>query len=617
MGINLDDIKDRSAIAQLARYSGRNPYILNLQHELNRKGKLVLTDNQSKYIINNFEKEPIKINRVLEISEYLATEFQKREGLNFLPKKILVQFILGETDKTYHIYGKLTQKQEKSGMYWIPKTQLLDDPFYISADVDVDFEKYVKLDTLHRVPYEHQEESIKFLLSREGSILALDMGLGKTMCAIIAALETGVDKILVVCPSSLKINWEREINYFCDYTSIISGKKWEPNKFTIINYDILKNFHTVPKGKKKKSDDIEIRFKTDIKDHQFDLVIIDEAHFLKNPKSIRGKIMTDLCVSHGIEKVWLLTGTPIANRPMDFYNLLKLIKAPIADNWVYYARRYCDGKKFYKTKPNGRKQQIWLTGGASNLGELAQKTKNVILRRKKEDVLDMPAKTIIPVLHDLSKSEWVEHDSLWDDYIEMKREKGESTCLQKDLVELILLRKFIAMTAIPKSIELAESAIEQEQKVVIFTNFTDELLELHEYFGISSVIHYGQMTDKEKQHSIDQFMKNDKKTVFIGNIKSAGVGITLTAANIVIFNSFDWVTGNNEQAADRCHRIGQTKNVSVYYQLFANTISTRMWVTLQNKKDVINQVLLEENNPSEEEEAILKYIKEIEGLEYE
>ncbi|GAJ11948.1 unnamed protein product [marine sediment metagenome] len=80
----------------------------------------------------------------------------------------------------------------------------------------------------------------------------------------------------------------------------------------------------------------------------FDLVILDEAHFLKNPKSIRGKLMADICVRLDIERVWLLTGTPIANRPMDYFNLLHIIKAPIADNWQFFAKRYCDGKKFFK-----------------------------------------------------------------------------------------------------------------------------------------------------------------------------------------------------------------------------------------------------------------------------
>jgi SNF2 family DNA or RNA helicase len=99
------------------------------------------------------------------------------------------------------------------------------------------------------------------------------------------------------------------------------------------------------------------------------------------------------------------------------------------------------------------------------------------------------------------------------------------------------------------------------------------------------------MSDKEKQRSVDSFQQNDNIKVFIGNIKSAGVGITLTEATYVIFNSFSWVPGNNEQAEDRSYRIGQKNNVTVYYQLFNNTVSTIMWGTVKKKQSVIDSII--------------------------
>jgi SWI/SNF-related matrix-associated actin-dependent regulator 1 of chromatin subfamily A len=93
--------------------------------------------------------------------------------------------------------------------------------------------------------------------------------------------------------------------------------------------------------------------------------------------------MVELSVKYNIDKVWLLTGTPVANRPMDYFNLLKIIKSPIAQNWKHYAVRYCEGKQFFRVLKNGQKKQIWLTDGASNLEELASKTKNIFLRRLK------------------------------------------------------------------------------------------------------------------------------------------------------------------------------------------------------------------------------------------
>ena len=369
-------------------------------------------------------------------------------------------------------------------------------------------------------------------------------------------------------------------------TSIIQGRKWDPAKYTIINYDILKNFHTIKKRGEKPIEEL-----TQILDEKFDTLIVDEAHYLKNHKSIRGSIVTDLVKKNDFENVWLLTGTPVANRPKDLYNLLKIIGHPLADNWQFYVKRYCDAKNFKKRLKNGKIKNIWLVDGNSNLGELSIRIKNKVLRRMKEDVLDMPDKTIIPVFNQLSTKDWVEYDNLWEEYLINRKEQKKRGSPQRDLVELILLRQFIAMKAIPNTIELVDNAIEEGKKVIIFTTFNDELLDLQEYYGNNCVVHNGSMSSKEKQSSVDEFQNNPNKKVFIGNIMSAGVGITLTAADTVIFNSFDWVPGNNEQAEDRSYRIGQNNNVSVYYQLFEDTISTRMWYTLKHKKNVINQII--------------------------
>lgn len=984
--MKLEDLQGFSGYNILKEYKGKNPYIKKLkwEHE-NSKNGITLTATQSKYILDNHEFEPLLINKVIGITDYLGTELQKSESLSFKPERILLEYMLGETEKAFHIYGKLKQNQEKSGMYFIPKSQVMDDPYFKEVDVEVDFQKYTDLDTfvlddgtIGRTPYDHQIAGVKFLLGRDGCILADDMGLGKsistlesvycptgkvkmgdiksgdyvigsngkktkviavypqpkkelfkvtfndgystTCCkehmwtvtsnngsinnkdrpvrytnltieqmldkdleltqigvgwnekrpykfkpyykqsngqnkwqipivkpiqfennnvlpidsyllgvslgdghikkngvidielgscdfdeifekqilneikgglttrknqinvlkeeikslnlngtlshtkfipdiykyssiedrisilqglmdtdghcmkskngiftgteycsvseqlvddvaeivhslggivrkkskigsykkedgtkvickkayrlnikfsnginpfklkrkadiyntakhykvgryikniesigngdsvcikveaddslftlehgivthntyqAIIAALETGAERVLIVCPSSVKINWEREINYFqCFDTSIINGKKWEQDRFTIINYDILKNFHAIAgvTHKDLKADDICWE-NQDLVQGNFDLVIIDEAHYLKDHKSIRGSIMKDLCVKHNIPKTWLLTGTPVANRPMDFYNLLALIKAPIANDWMFYVKRYCDYKSFFKTLKNGHKKKIHLTNGASNLDELARKTKNLLLRRMKTEIEDMPDKIITPIMHEMTKTQWKGYEELWEEYLVERKKKKKRGEPERDLVELILLRQYIANITIPKTIEMVENAIQQDQKVIIFTNFTEELQALEKKFGSSCVIHFGEMSDKQKQISVDEFQQNDDKRIFIGNIKSAGVGITLTKGTIVIFNSFDWVPGNNEQAEDRAYRIGQKNHVNVYYQLFNDTIATRMWDMLEHKKKIIEQIIggAQEENEIDDDEIV-------------
>ena len=611
--MDVSDINSVKAITILKEYEGKNPYIKKLKLKLEKNNKLLLTNNQSNYIVNNHEFKPKVINKIVSITTYLGEELKKSEQLTFIPEKILIEYLLADNDKTFHVYGKVKRNQKNSEMYFIPKSQILDDFLFEEKEVDVDFEKYTKLDTfvlgdgtVGRTPYEHQITGIKFLLSRDGCLLADDMGLGKTYQSIIAALESGAENILIVCPTSMKISWEREINYFqCFDTAIVDGKKWNQSKFTIINYDILKNFHVIPSVDIPKDDICWENQKLVM--GNFDLIIMDEAHKLKNHKSKRGAIMKDICTNYGDKKVWLLSGTPVANRPMDYYNLLALIGSPIVSNWKHYVIRYCDGRQITTTLKNGYKKKVWLTNGSSNLEELALKTKNVYLRRLKTEIGDMPEKNISPTYHKFTDKQWITYDELWEEYLVERKKKKKRGEPDRDLVELGLLRKFVAMQAISKTIDLAEDIIEQENKVIIFTNFTEELMELQKHFGDKCVVHHGSMSDSEKQISVDRFQNSDKVEVFIGNIISAGVGITLTKATHVIFNSFDWVPGNNEQAEDRAYRIGQKNNVTVYYQLFEDTVSVRMWRTLKQKQNVIDTIMGEKEI---DEEAVMEIIFE-------
>jgi SWI/SNF-related matrix-associated actin-dependent regulator 1 of chromatin subfamily A len=602
--INLNDIKSRSVKPLLESYTGINPYLIKLAQQIKTTKNINLTENQINYILNNYDKEPTFVNRVLKISSYLGEEFQKAHQLNFKPERMLVEFILAETDKTYHIYGKLTQKQKHSEMYWVPKTQLLDDPYFEPITIEVDFTKYNQiLSKYGKKLFNHQEEGVKFLLSRRGCILADDMGLGKSITSIVAALESGAKKILIVTTASAKINWEREIKVFDDQTAIVEGKNWKESKFTIINYDILKNFHTLDVKKQKKGEEMdEVIIKRELVNGNFDLIIIDEAHSIKDKDSNRGRIMEELSSSLSDVRIWLLTGTPISNRPMDFFNLLKIIKSKLTENWLFFARRYCDAKKMYRTLKNGNKKQILITDGASNLEELADKTRNLVLRRLKKDVLDMPDKMVIPMYYRMTYAEQTEYNELWDNYVLKRNAIGKSSNVsQKDLIELILLRQFIANITINYTIEMVENAIEMGKKVIVFTTFTEELEKIQEHFGKLAVTHNGKMSAKEKQHSIDEFQQNKKIKVFIGNIQSAGVAITLTEASVVIFNSFSWVPGINEQAEDRAFRIGQKNDVTVYYQLFEDTISNRMWETLNKKKQIISTIIGDKTPISDDE----------------
>ena len=583
--LDIKDIKGLDAEDLLKTYMGKNPYINYMKKKYETEKSYFLTTNQSKYVKKYFNFPPKEINKIVEITDYYGEQLKEEYKLKTIPKRILIETLLGESDKAMHVICKFYRNQKDVKLIWIPKTQLIDDIHYKEIDINVDYEKYQKLDKRGWRAFNHQESGVEFLLKNKKCILADDMGLGKTYQSIVAALECDAERILVICPSSLKINWMREIQNFCDDVSIIKGKYWDPARFTIINYDILKNFHTIEE-RGKKYEEWELR--REIVEYDPDLIILDEAHFVKNHKSIRGKILKDISKKFSPERIWLLTGTPIANRPMDYYNLLSIIDCSVANNWVHYARTYCDGIRF---KKGGR--YVWVTTGATNLEELSNKTKRNILRRKKDDVLDLPDKLTTPVYLELQNVDG--YKNVWNEYLTKRKSEGKKGNPFRELVEMTLLRTFISLETVPYTIEKTEEALELGKKTIIFCNFNDEMDAFIRHFGGKCVCLRGGMSDKQKQLAVDRFQEDDNCMVFIGQIKAAGVGITLSAAEIVIMNSLDWVPGNHEQAEDRAYRIGQNKTVNIYYMLIEDTIDTLIWNILNKKKKIIGTIMGEDD----------------------
>ena len=601
--LDLSKLKNRTVLLRLKEYDGNNEYLHRLRVNA-LKGQVNLTPSQVEYINNNYTTEPIEINKVISITPYFGEQLKEKWELKHVPERILVELLLAESDKAYHIKGKLYKNQKKSELYFLPKTQLNTDLFEDEdIDIEVDFQKYADMDKLGRKAFQHQEDGIKFLLSKKKCVLADDMGLGKTFQSIVAALETGVEKILVVCPANAKINWKREISNFIDEDeiSILKTGHWDPKRFTIVNYDILKNFHTVVDNRKTYKEG-EIR--RHLVDQEFDLIIMDEAHMVKNPTAQRTKILNQVC--ENIERRWLLTGTPIANRPMDYFNLLFLCGSPLTANWQYFAFRYCDAKKFTKRLKSGKLKQIWLTDGNSNLGELHNRTKKYLLRRMKDDHLDLPPKIVSPYY--LEMDDIKSYNSVFEEYVAWAESEGRDLGAGRHMVEMIVLRKFIALKKVEHSVELAQQAIEQGKKVIIFTNFTDSFNALMSSFGSIAVGHNGKMNGTQKQSSIDRFQNDNKVKVFVGNLISAGTAITLTAAEVVIMNDLDFVPSNHAQAEDRAHRIGSTGVTNVYYPIFEDTIDSLMYDMLQKKKQIISKIMGQEHEDIDISKDLIKKI---------
>jgi SWI/SNF-related matrix-associated actin-dependent regulator 1 of chromatin subfamily A len=556
---------EHKALELLEIYSGANNYILSLKTKKETNKKFFPTRSQSDYIINYHEVKPKVARKWVDLDTYFAKKFAEEKYLLQVPDKIYIEKLLVEKEKSYHIWGKFFENDPITEL-WVPKSALIKT--HNVEKVEIDYSKYD-----HRPPLSHQKDAIEKLAGSRRFILADDMGLGKTTSTIIAALETGAKKILIVCPASLKINWQREIENYSDRSVYISeGKKFSTDEnFTIINYDILKNFYD-PKNIQESL----------IHKSNFDLVILDEAHMISNPQAQRTKIINSFVKD--VKRVWLLTGTPMTSRPMNYYNLLSIIESPVAQNWMAYAIRYCQGYQFMAGK-----RKVWNVQGASNLEELRDRTSKQMLRRLKEDVLDLPDKIISPVYLRLKSKDYEEMMGEYYEWFDNKKDESSSLTIQ--FSKLMKVRKIIANEKIKHTIELVENIIEQGKKVIIFTNFTDTLQMIHNHFGKQSVYLDGSCTKPQRQFAVDQFQENEKIKVFVGNLKAAGVGLTLTSAEVVIMNDLSFVPAEHAQAEDRAYRYGQKNNVIVYYPLFENTIEGAIYDILTRKKQIINTVM--------------------------
>ena len=442
--------------------------------------------------------------------------------------------------------------------------------------------------------FEHQKTGIEFLKKTKKCILADEMGLGKTRQAVISASEESKKGIMVVCPASLKVNWEREILevYPEEKTQIIDSTTKnidEEKSWYIINYDILKKF----------KEEIE----TMIDFNRIDTIILDEAHYIKG-KSMRAKLVIEMCQRKEIERVYALTGTPIMNRPIELFNILKAIEHPLGEKRSFYSKRYCGAH--LRVLKNGIR--FMDEKGATNLGELRSLIKRSILRRKKE-VLDLPNK-IISVMESPMDRDWrIEYENAWDNYLLFLAEFPtpekdiDNIMMARQLVELQKLKQVCSYSKVDRIVADISNAIDQGEKIIVFTQYTKTLEQISDGVnklkikkdGKSVKVECVTLSGKDKmearQESVDKFQQDENTKVFVLNIKAGGIGLTLTAGSIVMFADMDWSPEVHSQAEDRAHRIGQNRMVNVYYYMVQGTIEEDIIGLLTEKKKIIDEIL--------------------------
>jgi len=621
----------------LKTYDGTNNQI-RYYKSLYESGRLILEDFGVQYILNNYDYEPIEVNKNIKIAPELGETIKEKFNLDFIPPKIHITKIIGEMGGSYHGYVK-----SKTGtqLLYLKKKYLLDKLVDIDYHtLDIDFDVYDNMPSAKgRKIKEHQKTGVKFLVANKKCILADSMGLGKSLQAIIASLAGGYKKILIITTASLKTTWLKDLLFYVpeEDINIVSGSKWDPGKkYTILNYDIIDNFYEVPmepvfdiedvydqKGnvvdtlkvpvmvKDKSTGNLVQKMQKSMKKadiqkalnesplfwENYDCVIIDEAQKLSNNGSIRYRTIYDFLRKANPKAIFLLTGTPLTNRPNNLYNILKLIDADITRDYNYFLKRYCGGVEM-KLR-DGR--TIIKSGDATNLDELRERIKDIYIRRLASETGEMVEKSVLRRYYDLTDKQKIEYEKLWNEYQNAQENVGKYDTEQyRQLVEGMLVRQYLAKEMTKHTIELVEDYIESGEKVVIITCFQEEMDILQKHFGKKCVIYNGKMLPKQKDKAQDEFMNNPKVQVFVGQVHACGVGLSLPAARILVFNSYDWSAAANKQAEDRIYRLTQTRDVECIYQLFTDSISQDMFDKVIYKELIANQTIKSEK----EKEAI-------------
>jgi SNF2 family DNA or RNA helicase len=407
--------------------------------------------------------------------------------------------------------------------------------------------------------FAHQRSGVAFLMSRRRAILADDRGLGKTRQAIVALREVApTGPVLVICPAGVKLNWGREIELVepgADVLVVRTSTDFERgHRWTVVNYDLLSKLEKGLLGS------------------AWSGMVIDEAHYIKND-SQRSKRVLKVLAASDPEGVYLLTGTPMSNRPRDLFNLLQGVRHPLANSFYSYAKRYCGAFD------NGHGLD---TNGASNLEELAELVSGVMLRRTKDEALDLPPKvrTWQPV--EVKSAQVASLESRALDFLEKNPARTGPTWV-RFLGLLNRARHTLAVQKAAASVEALKECIENEEKAVLFTSYQAVVDKALAAFGPQAVSITGSDSARKRQQAADRLQGDPSVRVLVGNLQAAGVGINLTAATHVIFNDLDWVPGNHWQAEDRIYRIGQTRPAFVTYLYAGRTLDDFVAALLEQK----------------------------------
>jgi len=442
--------------------------------------------------------------------------------------------------------------------------------------------------------YPFQKEGVAYCLQKKKVIIGDQPGLGKTAQAIATISAANAFPCLVICPSSLKINWKREWEMWTGKKKAIIlndsiKKSWKlyyeagMGDVFIVNYESLKKYFVKSidqqfdeNGKKKPLRLNHILFNENIA--LFKSVVADELHRCKSLSTLQTKLTKGIAT--GKEYILGITGTPVINKPADLISQLGIIESMShVGGYKHYVQHFCGGER-----------------QASNLKELNYLlTKNCFYRRDKKDVLtDLPAKMRQIVSCEINnRREYQDAESNLITYLKQYKdasdEKIQSSLRGEIMVRIGILRNISARGKLNDVFDYIDDVLESGEKIIVFAHLKEVIGKIKSKYHHAVTI-TGDDDQTARQDAVDSFQNNPACNLIICSIKAAGVGLTLTASSRVAFVEFPWHAADCDQCEDRAHRIGQKDSVNCTYFLGENTIDEHIYQIIENKREIANQV---------------------------
>lgn len=441
-------------------------------------------------------------------------------------------------------------------------------------------------------PYPYQQEGIAYGLEKKRLIIGDEPGLGKTLQSIGIVDTAGAYPCLVICPSSLKINWQREFEKFTDKKALVLDNatrttwpyllKMGMFHVAVVNYESLRKYFVwdIKGGKSFRLKDVvfcpQIRM--------FKSIIIDESHRVKDPSAQQTIFTKGLSV--GKEWIILLSGTPVVNRPEDLVAQLSIMgRLQDFGGRAQFVADYCTDPKDKEAEP------------AVPLSVLSRQLyANCMIRREKAKVLpQLPDKTRIDLYVDISNAP--EYNLAAADLAAYLHEYTECTDWEirrkmrmEALVRFMTLRQLATLGKIAQAVDFIRTFLDSGKKLIVFCSLHEVVDALVKAFP-GAVTVTGRDSAVAKQSAVDAFQNNPETRLIICSIKAAGVGLTLTASSNVAFVELAWTYADCCQCEDRAHRIGQKDNVTCYYLLGRGTIDQTIYALIHRKKSIAAEIM--------------------------